>query len=837
MPLRRPTAPRNTSNTSLERQLGDVAARGGSIPSPASRGPLATGRRRPGPRGAAAAVAGLAAALGAPGAPATCPDATAATFYQEHVRPIFLEHCAACHSQDGAESNLALDSYAAALAGGASGAVLRDGDPASSRLWRLVAHEETPAMPPNQDRLPAEQLAVIRAWIEGGLLEQAAAPPVPRRPRVPQYAPSTDHRPRGEPAMPRDVSRQPVTFAAVAGAVDAVATSPWAPLAAVGGQRQIALYHVETGALLGVLPMLEGAPRVVRFSRDGSLLVAAGGRPGASGSAVLFDVASGRRLAAFGDELDEVLAADLSPDQRLAALGGPKRTVRVFRVADGSVAYQLKKHADWVTAVEFSPDGKLLATADRAGAILLWDAAAGHPRGELRGHAGEVTALSWRADSAQLASAGEDATVRLWDAKGAALKSFVAHAGGALDVQYARDGRLATCGRDQQAKLWQVDGSPLRTAAQTADVALACAISHDGSRIVVADWTGEVRVVASETGEAAATLAANPPSLEMRLADAQRGAREARQHAEQARQQLAAARAPLEAARAAHAEQARQRVASEEVLRASLGQRAALADAASAAATAWQDALAAAAAALERLAACERAALEAVAAERGLRQAECDEARQALAAAERQAAAAVARLAEAQREATAAGEAAAQQQRQLTVLREQQGALPPIEPLEAAASEAADAAAQAEARLAEAEQAEQHAAREQAEFSAAAAALEAAAAEAQAARDQARQRARAAEAHRRRLAADLDDRRAALAQIDGRLAELAVQRDEAAADCAQAEEQLASQQADLERQQAAAAAADAAAADAESRRAAHQAAEAFRAAGRRDGSY
>jgi hypothetical protein len=38
----------------------------------------------------------------------------------------------------------------------------------------------------------------------------------------------------------------------------------------------------------------------------------AGGRPVESGRVVLFDVRSGQRLAEIGDEVDAVLAADLS---------------------------------------------------------------------------------------------------------------------------------------------------------------------------------------------------------------------------------------------------------------------------------------------------------------------------------------------------------------------------------------------------------------------------------------------------------------------------------------------------------------------------------------------
>src|SRR5262245_20401290 len=78
--------------------------------------------------------------------------------YADNVLPIFREHCFTCHSQDTAKSDLALDSYATAMRGGASGAVIEPGDPDSSRLWKLVSHEETPEMPPQQDKLPQEKL-------------------------------------------------------------------------------------------------------------------------------------------------------------------------------------------------------------------------------------------------------------------------------------------------------------------------------------------------------------------------------------------------------------------------------------------------------------------------------------------------------------------------------------------------------------------------------------------------------------------------------------------------------------------------------------------------------
>jgi len=47
---------------------------------------------------------------------------------------------------------------------------------------------------------------------------------------------------------------------------------------AVGGQNQIILYNTDNLECLGVLPFTEGIPYVLKFSRNGSVLLAGGGR-------------------------------------------------------------------------------------------------------------------------------------------------------------------------------------------------------------------------------------------------------------------------------------------------------------------------------------------------------------------------------------------------------------------------------------------------------------------------------------------------------------------------------------------------------------------------------
>src|SRR3990170_4188067 len=60
--------------------------------------------------------------------------------YDEHVRPIFREHCFSCHNQDTKKSDLSLASFAGISQGGSTGPVLEPGDADGSRLWSLVSH-------------------------------------------------------------------------------------------------------------------------------------------------------------------------------------------------------------------------------------------------------------------------------------------------------------------------------------------------------------------------------------------------------------------------------------------------------------------------------------------------------------------------------------------------------------------------------------------------------------------------------------------------------------------------------------------------------------------------
>ncbi len=443
--------------------------------------------------------------------------------YLDQVSPIFRSRCGSCHNPDKQKGGLNLDSYGSTMQGGGSGKIIEPGDPDNSKLLLVVTHDEEPKMPPASAKIPDGEIDLIRKWIEGGALENSGSvASVKAKPKFEfKLDPKSLGKPSGPPAMPENVTTEPFVPQAKPGAVVAMAASPWAPLVAVAGHKQVLLYRTTDNHLVGVLPFPEGLIYVLKFSRNGDLLLAGGGRGGQSGVAVAWDVKKGTRVFEVGKEYDIVLAADISPDHGQVALGGPGKVVRVYNTADGALAFEMRKHTEWITAAEFSPDGVLLATGDRNNGLIVWEAATGREFHDLRGHASFITDVSWRLDSNVLASSSEDGTIKLWEMEnGGNIKNIGAHGGGALSVRFAKDGRLVTAGRDRVVRLWDQNGNKQRDFEGFGDLALEAVFTHDDSKVVAADWSGEIRVWDVKDGRRLANLAVNPAPLAVRLQQA-----------------------------------------------------------------------------------------------------------------------------------------------------------------------------------------------------------------------------------------------------------------------------------------------------------------------------
>lgn len=443
--------------------------------------------------------------------------------FEEHIKPIFREHCSSCHNSNEKKSGLSLDNFTSTMAGGSGGELLVAGDLESSRLWALATHTEQPKMPPNQDKISDAKLALIKRWIQQGMPENDGSEIMAPKVDLSAMGTVSQSRPEGKPPMPESTLKQTPLHTQRAAAIAAMAASPWSPLIAIGGQEQIVLYHSETGELLGILPFPEGEPQSITFSRDGKLILVGGGRHSHSGYAVLYEIQTGKRITRVGDELDIVMAADLSEDNTKIALGGPQKLLRIYETATGQLLHELKKHTDWIYAVRFSPDGLLVASADRSNGLFVWESESGKFFLDLLGHKNEVRSVAWRPDSMALVSASLDGTLKLWDMnEGKVIKSWDAHGGGAFAVAICNDGTIASTGKDRKVKLWDAGGNASGEMPNLNEVGMEVAISVDSKNVAAGDWDGNVRLWEKANPKNERQLRANPLPLQQAIVEAEK---------------------------------------------------------------------------------------------------------------------------------------------------------------------------------------------------------------------------------------------------------------------------------------------------------------------------
>ncbi|HZZ80905.1 MAG TPA: DUF1549 domain-containing protein, partial [Gemmataceae bacterium] len=93
-------------------------------------------------------------------------------FFEAKIRPVLVEHCYKCHSEDARKNrklrgDLALDTRAGLAKGGANGPAIVPGKPAESLLLKALRHEGNLRMP-RDGKLPAAIISDFETWIKIG---------------------------------------------------------------------------------------------------------------------------------------------------------------------------------------------------------------------------------------------------------------------------------------------------------------------------------------------------------------------------------------------------------------------------------------------------------------------------------------------------------------------------------------------------------------------------------------------------------------------------------------------------------------------------------------------
>jgi WD40 repeat protein len=208
-------------------------------------------------------------------------------------------------------------------------------------------------MPLGQPALPADQLALVRAWVAAGA-------------------------PNDTPAEAREtVSADKPMVYSQAPVVTALAFSPDGKLLAVSGNREILLHRLDGSAPPVRLSGLSERILSLAFSKDGSLLAAGGGTPARFGEIQLWDVASAKLRRSLVLTGDTVFGVSLSPDGSRVAAGCTDNTVRIVDTAGGKELSKMGAHENWVLGTVFGGDGKRIVSVGRDRAAKLTDASSG----------------------------------------------------------------------------------------------------------------------------------------------------------------------------------------------------------------------------------------------------------------------------------------------------------------------------------------------------------------------------------------------------------------------------------------------------------------------------
>jgi WD40 repeat protein len=198
--------------------------------------------------------------------------------------------------------------------------------------------------------------------------------------------------------------------------------------------HSIKLLHVETGRVVGSIPMAGKIPSVVAFSPRGDLL-ACGTRDGA---VWVWDW-DGETIGAGAVDIQApryqgqtrqgpIWRLLFSPDSRLLVHNSEERDMHIVDVASGRQRYMVPSYYG-AFCLDFSRDGQWLITVDPDDTIVIREAATGQVRHALRGHGAGVTSLTVNPEGDRIASSSADGTVRLWDLETGVCEAILEPAG------------------------------------------------------------------------------------------------------------------------------------------------------------------------------------------------------------------------------------------------------------------------------------------------------------------------------------------------------------------------------------------------------------------------
>ena len=416
--------------------------------------------------------------------------------YAAKIAPLFEEHCIDCHSKDDPDGEFILESFESLMKGGKTEKAIKPGNAQDSLLVKFLEGRsgkegKNKFMPPGKkEHLKADEIALIRQWIDAG------APPPAAPAKVADVLANL-------PKIASKVTRQK--------AIQALAFLPKAGLIAAGSYGSVQLLNVTTRQPVRTLDGVAGKVNALGFSADGTMLFAAAGDAGMGGIAYQWKVADGALVRKFEGHRDALYALALSPDGQTLATGSYDQKIRLWSVANGTELKTLSGHNGGVFGLSFRPDGKVLASASADRTVKLWEVATGKRLDTFSQPLKEQTAVAFSPDGKSVAAGGVDNRIRIWTVSADAQEGTnplrltrFAHEGAILNLIFSADGNtIASSAADRTVKLWKAaDVTELHLLEPQPDWAPALALVN--RQLVLGRLDGSLAYYDTATGQPAA---------------------------------------------------------------------------------------------------------------------------------------------------------------------------------------------------------------------------------------------------------------------------------------------------------------------------------------------
>ena len=186
------------------------------------------------------------------------------------------------------------------------------------------------------------------------------------------------------------------------------------------------------------------------FSPDGRQLITTV-YSGFGDEATIWDVGTGQRVTAFGDE--DQSGATWAPDgRRVATIGDGQIAVWDARTGRALRSFP-ERSGDFAEVLAFSPDGRRLAMAGDGGAFIATLANGKVVR--LRGPHERPNDVSFCPDGTCFMTGSDDDTAHIWSLSGRERAVLRGHTSDVVAASFSRDGRyVVTASEDSTARVW-----------------------------------------------------------------------------------------------------------------------------------------------------------------------------------------------------------------------------------------------------------------------------------------------------------------------------------------------------------------------------------------------